>query len=101
MSARGLTRRSLLASIAGAAAGGLVRPGGALAALAGAPRPVLAERWVGSLSAAARTVELGRVADLIGVEWRGPARPGIELRLRDGDGAWSPWVSGGAHGHGP
>ncbi len=91
----------MLASIAGAAAGGLVRPRGALAALAPPPRPVLEGHWVGALSPAARTIELARVADLVGVEWQGPADADIALRFRDGHGRWSAWVSAAAHGHGP
>jgi len=107
---RGMTRRSLLASAAGALAGGLARPGGALAALAGAAGPVAADpirfaRSIGTLSARAVTVDLGANADLVGVEW--DARPGaagavgLELRFRGYDGSWSRWVSAGQHGHGP
>jgi hypothetical protein len=101
MSARRLTRRSLLLATTGAAAGGLVRPGGVLAALAGPPRPVVRGRWLGRLTPGATTIQLARVADLVGVEWQGPAGAGIELRFRGAGGAWSRWVSAGAHGHGP
>jgi hypothetical protein len=101
MSARRLTRRSLLASTAGAVAGGMVRPGGVLAALAGPPRPVLEDRWLGRLGPAGTTVGLGRVADLVGVEWQTPAVAAIELRFRGADGSWSEWVSAGERGHGP
>lgn len=101
MSARRLTRRSLLASTAGALAGGMVRPGGVLAALAGPPRPVLEDRWLGRLGPAGTTVRLGRVADLLGVEWQTPAAATIELRFRGADGSWSEWVSAGERGHGP
>ena len=101
MSARRLTRRSLLAATAGAAVGGLVRPGGVLAALAGPPRPVLEGRWLGRLAPGLTTIELGRVADLVGVEWQAPAEAGIELRFRGARGRWSRWVSAGARGHGP
>src|ERR1700692_4619599 len=73
--ARGTTRRSLLAAAAGAAGGGFVRPGSAVAALSrsavpqGVAGPVCFEHWVGALSAAVTTVDLGRNADLVGVEW--------------------------------
>jgi hypothetical protein len=101
MSARRLTRRSLLASTAGAVAGGMVRPGGVLATLAGPPRPVLEKRWLGQLGPAGTTVRLGRVADLVGVEWQTPAVAAVELRFRGADGNWSKWVSASDHGHGP
>ncbi len=107
VSARRLTRRSLLASTAGALAGAVARPPGVLAALAGPPRPVLEARWLGRLgrlgsgSADAMTVRLGRVADLVGVEWQTPAVAAVELRFRRADGGWSEWVSAGEHGHGP
>ncbi|HEY5195285.1 MAG TPA: N-acetylmuramoyl-L-alanine amidase [Solirubrobacteraceae bacterium] len=101
MSARRLTRRSLLASIAAAVAGGIVRPRGVLAALAGPSRPVLEEHWLGWLGPGGATVRLGRVADLLGVEWQTPAVAAVELRFRDADGNWSQWVSAGEHGHGP
>jgi len=106
--ARAMTRRSLLAAAAGAAAGGLVRPGGAVAALSqavaptGVAEPVCFERWVGALSPRATTVDLGRNADLVGLEWpaASPAA-GLELRAQRDDGSFSPWVPAGAHGHGP
>src|SRR5271165_6445809 len=101
MSARRLTRRSLLAATAGAAVGGLVRPGGVLAALAGPPRPVLEERRLGGFRGGLVTIELARVADLIGVQWQAPAGARIELRFRLPGGGFSAWASAGAHGHGP
>ena len=101
MSARRLTRRSLLASTAGALAGALMHPRGVLAAPTGPPRPVLEERWLGRLGQAGTTVRLGRVADLLGVEWQTPAAATVELRFRGADGNWSKWVSAGEHGHGP
>ncbi len=99
--APGLTRRSLLAATVGAAVGGLVRPGGVLAALAGPPHPVLEEHWVGRISPAGATIELARIADLVGVVWQAPERVGIELRFRGAQGGWSRWVSAARHGHGP
>lgn len=105
MPARRLTRRSLLAAGAGALAGGLARPGGVIAALAGPPQPLGSEQWVGELHAAGQAIELAHNADLVGVEWSGPAQARVELRFRGGGGRWSRWVSatgctGGQH-HGP
>lgn len=108
---RGMTRRSLLAA-AGAAAGAagsrIVLPGGALAALsepAGAAHvaePVCFERWVGDLSKTPATVDVGRNADLAGLEWPAASEAvGLELRAQRPDGSFSPWVAAGAHGHGP
>lgn len=37
---------------------------------------------------------------MVGVSWRSPERVRIELRVRLGDGAWSPWVLASAGGHG-
>jgi hypothetical protein len=109
MAARYMTRRSLLVATAGAVAGGLTRPGGALAALAGrgAPggvsEPIMFEYPVGALPAgvAGVRIELRRNADLVGVRWIGAPSARIELRFRDERGSWSPWVPAGAHGHGP
>jgi hypothetical protein len=104
MSTRAMTRRSLLGAGAGAMAGGLLRPSGALAALAGPRPPALARQSVGSVPPAGRTIELARSADLVGVQWHAPAGAGIELRFRRGDGAWSGWASAvaccGAQGQG-
>ena len=87
-----------------------MRPGGAVAALSrsaapeGVAEPVCFERWVrDALGTARRRWSLGRNADLVGLEWPA-ATPavGLELRVRSGgDGSFSPWVSAGAHGHGP
>jgi hypothetical protein len=96
-----MTRRSLLAATAGAVSGVLLRPGGALAALAAPPRAAVWARLVGSLPAAGATIELRRSADLVGVEWGAPAGAGVWLRFRDSEGRWSRWASAGAHGHGP
>ncbi len=103
MSARRLTRRSLLAGGAGALAAGAVHPTAVLAALAPPPRPTLESRSLGRLPAGRpRTVELDRLADLVGLAWAG-APPGVavELRYRDARGGWSRWVAAGARGHGP
>jgi N-acetylmuramoyl-L-alanine amidase len=37
---------------------------------------------------------------MVGVSWRSPARVRIELRVRSGDGGWSPWGLASAGGHG-
>ena len=101
MSARPLTRRTLLAASAGAIAGGLLRPARTLGLLAGPPAPSLWELRLGGLSTGTQTVELERVADLVGVQWHGAAAADVWLRFRTGAGGWSPWASAGAHGHGP
>ncbi len=101
MSARRITRRSLLAASAGALAGGLLRPRAALALLSAPGVPRLTERWLGQLSPAGVSVELGQPADLVGLEWRAPAGARVWLRFRDRGGRWSSWVSAAANGHGP
>jgi N-acetylmuramoyl-L-alanine amidase len=108
MTARDMTRRSLLAATAGAVAGGLVSPGGALAslgrssALGGVGEPTLFERDVGTVPAgrAGIMIDLRRNADLVGLRWSGPVTAHVELRVRE-PGMWSRWVSAGAHGHAP
>lgn len=104
MAAPRLSRRSLLAAAAASAAGRFARPTSALGAptLSQWPEPELFERAIGTLPARhGLTVELTRVADLVGVEWEAPARAHIELRFADGSGRWSAWVDAGVHGHGP
>jgi hypothetical protein len=41
----------------------------------------------------------GRPFAMVGVSWRSPQRPRIELRVRLGNGPWSPWVLASAGGH--
>jgi hypothetical protein len=103
MSARRLTRRSLLAGGAGVLAAGAAHPAAVLAALAPPPRPTLDSRSLGRLAAGRpRTVQLSRLADLVGLSWvDAPSHSTIELRYRDARGAWSRWVAAGARGHGP
>jgi hypothetical protein len=96
-----MTRRSLLAATAGAVAGAILRPGGALALLSGPPLPTVWARAIGRLAGAGATIELRRSADLVGVEWSAPAAAGVWLRFRRPEGGWSRWVAAGAHGHGP
>ncbi|MGA9314446.1 MAG: N-acetylmuramoyl-L-alanine amidase [Solirubrobacteraceae bacterium] len=101
MSARRITRRSLLVASAGAVGSGVLRPRTALALLGGPPSPTLAQRWLGTLTATVATVELASPADLVGVEWQGSAQENISLRFRGRDGRWSSWVAAGTNGHGP
>jgi hypothetical protein len=104
MSERAITRRSLLAAGAGALAVGALRPAGALAALdaLAGRRPRLGERRLGALAPGSiRTLLLERSADLVGVQWSGPAQPGLQLRFRAAGGGWGAWVSAAGHGHGP
>ncbi|HEY5287491.1 MAG TPA: N-acetylmuramoyl-L-alanine amidase [Solirubrobacteraceae bacterium] len=101
MSARRITRRSLLLASAGAIAGGTLRPRTALALLNRAPSPTLGEHQLGKLTATARSIELASPVDLVGVEWQGPAQTNISLRFRGRDGRWSSWVPAGTNGHGP
>ena len=101
MSARRITRRSLLVASAGALASGVLRPRTALALLDGPPPASLTEHWLGTLTQTVATIELASCADLVGVEWQGSAQEHISLRFRGQDGRWSSWVSAGANGHGP
>ncbi len=100
MDPRAMTRRTLLAASAGAVAGATVSHGSALGALSVAP-PRLRELWIGRLSPSGRTIALGRPADLVGVQWSGPATAGVKLRYRLAGGGWSRWASAAGHGHGP
>ena len=101
MSARRITRRSLLAASAGALGSGLLWPRAALALLGGPPSPTLTQRRLGTLTPEGATIELMHPADLVGLEWQAPAQAGVWLRFRDRDGCWSSWVSAGCNGHGP
>ncbi len=107
-----ITRRSLLAAgaagVAGVAGGRFVRPADAVGAPSepagpvGVAEPVCFERWVGDITDRATTVDVGRNADLAGIEWPAASdASGLELRVQRPDGSFSPWVSAGGHGHGP
>ena len=102
MTARGITRRSLLAAGAGSLAGG----SDASHRRAGRARAVRRrrcsqQRGVGALAAHGLTIDLARNADMVGVQWRAPAGAHVELRFQLPSGAWSAWVDAGPHGHGP
>jgi hypothetical protein len=101
MTSAQMTRRSLLAAAGGALASRLVHPPRALAALAGPPAATLADRWLGTIPAGLRTVELARSADLLGIEWHAPSDARLHVRFMGGAGRWSEWVSAGAAAHGP
>jgi hypothetical protein len=101
MSARRITRRSLLVASAGAIGSGALRPRNALALLSQPPSPTLGEHRLGKLTPTATSVELASPADLVGVEWQGSSQTNIWLRFRGRDDRWSNWVSAGANGHGP
>ncbi len=101
MTARRITRRSLLAAAGGALAGGIAHPVGVLAARAGPPRDALAERWLGTLPAGERTIRLARNADLLGVQWRGPRDARLQVRFAVAGGRFGEWVAAGDSGHGP
>jgi hypothetical protein len=101
MSARRITRRSLLVASAGALGSGVLRPRTALALLGGPTSPTLTQCWLGALTPTVATVALASPADLVGVEWQGSAKESISLRFRGRDGRWSSWVAAGTNGHGP
>ncbi len=101
MSARRITRRSLLVASAGAIGSGILRPRTALALLGGPPSPNLTEHWLGTLTPTVASVELASPADLVGIEWQGSAKENISLRFRGRNGRWSSWVEAGTSGHGP
>jgi N-acetylmuramoyl-L-alanine amidase len=96
-----ITRRSLLVAAGGALAGGLVRPAGVLAALAGPPAPALSERSLGTLAGGERTIRLATNADLLGIAWHAPRDAQPYVRFMTARGRWSEWVAAGASTHGP
>ncbi len=86
MTAGRLTRRSLLAAAGGAvASAGLTRPARVLGALAGSAAPSLADRWLGTVVAGQRTIELARNADLASLEkiGAGDTDPGFVEELAE------------------
>jgi hypothetical protein len=98
--AGGLTRRTVLAGAAAAGAAGLVAPAADVADAIDR-RPSIFSRPVGSLAGESAEVVTHRRFMLLGLEWARPAGARIELRTRQGDGAWSRWVPASAAGHDP
>ncbi|HXW59347.1 MAG TPA: hypothetical protein VEJ23_07705, partial [Solirubrobacteraceae bacterium] len=110
MSERGMTRRSVLTASAGVLAGGLLRRGEALAAVArpfaarpargGSPR--LFWRSLGDLAAGGQSmsVDLRRNADLLGLSYRAGVGVRVQLRFRVA-GRWTVWTAAGPGAHGP
>lgn len=88
-----VTRRSLLAAGAGVLAGRLTRAAAPLAASLAPPGPLLSELWLGAVGPSGRTLALAPGADMLGLEWQGPAQAQVQLRLRTQAGRWSEWVS--------
>jgi len=101
MPARALTRRSLLAGSAGAAAGVLLRRPAAFAALVAPARARIEQRDLGSLRAGVSRVDLVRNADLIALQWRAPPDAHVELSFRTARGRWSAWAPAGPAAHEP
>src|SRR4051812_15629759 len=108
MPPRPMTRRTLLAAGTGAAAAKLLTGPAATALAALGPHPPrIGETAMGTLvSGAVRTVALSENADLVGLQWRGPSAPGLQLRFaapaagspsaigaRSARGAFGPWMS--------
>ena len=99
----GLTRRRLIASLAGgaaAAATGLPQRSVALADARHAPPARVFEQWIGSLAEGAIYVSVPVRVDLVGLRWTAPAGARIELRGRV-RGVWGGWALASAAGHAP
>ena len=100
-----ITRRTVLRGAAVAGAATLVRPGAGVASAGARVHAGVFSRYVGGLAAATKTapIEAPRPFTLVGVQWRSPAGPQIELRTRGPStgGRWSPWVSASVRGHEP
>ncbi len=103
MTAPRLTRRSLLAAVAGSGAISAVSPRAAWpgqAARTGAPRLVTVR--LGDLRAGTHRVRAPAPFDLAGIQWRAPARPRLALRTVGRNGAPDGvWANAAAAGHGP
>lgn len=98
-----LTRRSLLALVAGAGAASVADP---VSAVAGLFEPAaeglrLFAIDLGAVEAGVQVVRAPGRFDLVGVQWEGPGQPGIELRTLLGDGRWGRWAQAAATGHRP
>lgn len=114
MAGNDLTRRSLLALTAGAAAASAADPRGSLAAalrgqiptlgagkVAGQAPPRLFTVGLGSPRAGVRTVQAPARFDLAGLAWNAPAAARIEIRTMRADGRWGHWAQAAANGHQP
>lgn len=98
-----LTRRSLLALVAGAGAASVTDPASAVAGLfePAAVGPRLFAVDLGTVDAGVQVVRAPRRFDLVGAQWEGPGQPRIELRTLLGDGRWGRWAQAAATGHRP
>ena len=96
----GLTRRSLLGSLAGAGAAGVLgRPAGVAAALGS--RPSVFSHWVGAVADRSGELASPHPFTLAGVQWVAPRSARIELRARARGAPWSRWAVASTLGHGP
>jgi hypothetical protein len=109
-----LTRRSLLALMAGAGAASAADPRGSVAAVlrgevpatggravGSADTPQLFTIGIGSLRAGVRTIKAPTRFDLAGLAWSGPLAPRIEIRTMRADGRWGGWAQAAAAAHQP
>jgi hypothetical protein len=102
MTARTLTRRSLVLAGAGALAAPLLRPRAALAALADAAPADLHTTIVGTLQAGVvADVRLARNADLLALAWHAPAGASVALRFATPRGSWTRWSPATVSSHAP
>jgi hypothetical protein len=96
-----ITRRAALRGAAVVGAASLVRPAGAVAALAPGSASRVFSQWVGTVAGESPPIAATARFALLGVEWATPARATIELRTRTRSGRWSPWAVASVLGHGP
>src|SRR6476620_6746239 len=104
MRPRPMTRRTLLAAGAGAAAAKLLTgPAATALAALGPQAPRIGETAVGTLApGAVHTIALPESVDLVGLQWRGARSPGLQLRFAPGaHTSFGPWMSADGRGHGP
>jgi hypothetical protein len=98
-----LTRRSVLALLAGTGAASAVDPMGAIAGLLASPvqEPRLLSIDLGALGAGVRTVTAPRPFELAGLQWSEPAAARIEIRTLLGGGRFGGFVQAAAAAHRP
>ncbi len=98
-----LTRRSVLALLAGTGAASAVDPTGAIAGLLASPvqEPRLLSIDLGALGAGVRTVTAPRPFELAGLQWSEPAAARIEIRALLGGGRFGGFVQAAAAAHRP